>query len=647
MNIKRRFLLAIISIALAVLLLFGSVAYHIASDTSEQKEVAILRAHTKLLANVLSKQEQISEDNIRLLQQLYTSHAYAFILRHNNGDIISSKLSTFPSDIKISRLFSDIGPPDTSVRNGIITINQQRYPWATSPLPGKESELLIIHQPETSVAPIIETVAARLVIAGIVVIWIAVWAALIVASIISRRIHAHNAELQHQASHDDLTQLPNRSLLHQRMEKALAAASSQEQELVLLLMDLDRFKEVNDTLGHSTGDKLLLQVGRRLSAVLRNSDTVARLGGDEFALLLPNTSLEHAIICIKKISAALNNSFRIDENEISTQFSIGIALFPEHGRDPDTLLKYADIAMYQAKQNNTGYSVYDAEHDSYTLQRLTLARELRTAIEEDQLTLYYQPKIDISTGKVNGVEALVRWQHPEHGIIPPDEFIGIAEQNGMIDALTYQVIETAIIQCHRWRESGMNIKIAINLSARNLNNPELPDWIEDKLNQYNLPAGMLEMELTENAIMVDISCASNIFKQLSELGIPLSIDDFGTGMSSLAYLSRLPVSKLKIDRSFVMDMLQNGNNEVIVRSTIDLAHNLGFQVIAEGVETIEILNLLKQLSCDCAQGYFFTPPLPAEKLESWLQDNGWEVLSSVDSSVCVHPDESDTKLNLN
>ncbi len=646
MNIRNRFLLSIISIALIVLLLFGSIAYHIADDISEQKEVAILQIDIEQLAQVLS-QQQNNENLLTLLHQLHTHHAYLFVLRHLNGEIIPSRLTILPSRIDISRLLAKIGPPATSPRSGVIDINEQRYPWASAPLANSSLELLMIHRPEIAVTPILETVAARLIIAGIIIIWIAVWAALILASVISRRIHAHNAELQHRASHDDLTQLPNRSLLHQRTEKALAAVSLQDQTLALLVMDLDRFKEINDTLGHHVGDKLLIQVSRRISAVLRGSDTVARLGGDEFSLLLPNTSVENAIACVERISLALERPFHISDQEITASFSIGIAMFPQHGKDLENLLKYADIAMYQAKQNGAGYSVYDAEHDSYTLRRLSLARELRAAIEENQLILHYQPKIDIPTGKVNGAEALVRWQHPEHGIIPPDEFIGIAEQNGLIDSLTYWVIEAAIKQCSAWHESGMNIKVAINLSARNLHNTSLPGWIEDRLKQYSLAAEMLELELTENAIMVDISCATHILNQLSGLGMPLSIDDFGTGMSSLAYLSRLPVSKLKIDRSFVMNMTDNENNQLIVRSTIDLAHNLGYQVVAEGVETIEALNLLKQLSCDCAQGYFFTPPLPVEKLEAWLKDNGWEILSTPTTSTYSQTDKAGSKLNFN
>ncbi len=645
-NIRSRFLVAIVSIALVVLLLFGSIAYHIADDASEHKEVAILQVDVEHAAQVLSQQHN-TEDYLSFLHQLYTYHAYLFVLRNPDGEIIPSKLTILPSHIDVSHLLAEIGPPATSVRNGVISINEQRYPWASAPLTDNNLELLMIHRPEIAVTSIFETIAARLIIAGIIIIWIAVWAALILTSVISRRIHAHNAELQHRASHDDLTQLPNRSLLHQRTEKALATASLQNQKLALLVMDLDRFKEINDTLGHHVGDELLMQVSRRISSVLRDSDTVARLGGDEFSLLLPNANVENAIACVERISQALNKPFHISDQEITASFSIGIAMFPQHGDDMESLLKYADIAMYQAKQNGAGYSVYDAEHDSYTLQRLNLARELRAAIEENQLILYYQPKIDIPTAKINGVEALVRWQHPQHGIIPPDEFISIAEQNGLIDSLTYWVIEAAIKQCHIWRESGMHMKVAINLSARNLHNTSLPDWIEGKLRQHSLAADTLELELTENAIMVDISCATHILNQLSKLGIPLSIDDFGTGMSSLSYLSRLPVSKLKIDRSFVMNMTDDENNHLIVRSTIDLAHNLGYQVVAEGVETIEALNLLKQLSCDCAQGYFFTPPLPAEKLETWLKDNGWEILSTPTTSIYSQTDKPGTKLNFN
>ncbi|VAX10736.1 diguanylate cyclase/phosphodiesterase (GGDEF & EAL domains) with PAS/PAC sensor(s), partial [hydrothermal vent metagenome] len=500
MNIKRRFLLATISIALVVLFLFGGVAYYIARDTEILKETALLQTQIKATANALSDQsldQKTRDDYFKFLAKIYKSHTYILILRDQNGDIITDT-DILPPTSGLTTELTQIGPPKFIARSGNITIKGQNYPWAAAPLQQGNIELLVVHKPQTAETPLIETITSRFIIAGLIVIWIAVWAALILASVFTKRIHAHHAELQYRASHDGLTQLPNRSLLLQRLEKSLVATSLQNQQLALLVMDLDHFKEVNDTLGHPVGDQLLLQISHRVSAVLRNSDTVARLGGDEFSVLLPNTRLEHAILCVEKISAALNKSFIIEENEISTRFSIGIAMFPEHGHAPDTLLKYADIAMYQAKRNNTGYSIYNAEHDSYTLQRLTLARELCTAIEEGQLTLYYQPKIDIPTGKVNGAEALVRWQHPEQGIILPDEFIGIAEQSGLIDTLAYWVIEAAIKQCQKWRASGLKIKIAINLSASNLHNTKLPDWIEKKLNQYDLPAEMLELELTEN-----------------------------------------------------------------------------------------------------------------------------------------------------
>ncbi len=642
MNIRNRFLAAILSIALAVLLLFGSIAYYISKEAEILKEVAVLHTEIQEIAYALSDQsidQKIRDDNFKFLVRTHMPHTYIMIMRNKAGDIISDA-EILPPISQLSTKLAQIGAPKLFPRSGYLTINGENYPWASAPLQQGNVELLIIHKPKIADTPLIKTVMVRLIIAGLVIIWMAVWAALLLASMISKRIHEHNSELQYRASHDDLTQLPNRALLQQRTEKALTTAALQNQSLALLVMDLDRFKEINDTLGHHTGDKLLLQLGRRISATLRESDTVARLGGDEFALLLPNTDAEKAVACVERISQLLDKPFNINQMKITTTSSIGIAMFPQHGKDLESLLKYADIAMYQAKQNNTGFSIYDEEHDSYTIQRFTLARELRQAIDEHQLVLYYQPKIDIPTGRINGVEALVRWQHPTHGLIPPDKFIGIAEQNGLIDSLTYSVIEAAIIQCCEWRKSGINLKTAINLSARNLHNTSLPKWIEDKLNQYNLPAGMLELELTENAVMHDVNCASTIFKQLSKLGIPLSIDDFGTGMSSLSYLTSLPVSKLKIDRSFVMDLNTNKNNEVIVRSTIDLAHNLGYQVIAEGVETIEALNLLKKLSCDCAQGYFFTPPLPASKLEAWLKDNDWEILTSPATS-------SHSKLNFN
>jgi diguanylate cyclase (GGDEF)-like protein len=425
------------------------------------------------------------------------------------------------------------------------------------------------------------------------------------------------------AYHDALTALPNRTLLHDRLQQAILTAQREKKPVALLLMDLDHFKEINDTLGHDRGDRLLQQVGSRLGKTLRESDTVARLGGDEFAVLLPLAESEHATLVARKIMKALEEPFVIDNLPIAVEASIGIALYPDHGENADSLIQRADVAMYVAKHAKSGFMIYRPELDQHSPKKLALMGELHQAIEHDQLRLHYQPKIDFKTRRVTGVEALVRWQHPERGFIPPDQFIGPAEQTGLIGPLTEWVLQTAIRQCRTWRQAGTSLNMAVNLSTRNLQDPQLPRQLAKVLDACAVDAGCLELEITESAIMMNQANAMDVLTRLNAMGVGLSIDDFGTGYSSLAYLKRLPVGTIKIDTSFVIGMATNENDRVIVRSTIDLGHNLGLKVIAEGVENKESWQQLRDWGCDAAQGYYMSRPLPATDLTTWLSTSPW------------------------
>jgi diguanylate cyclase (GGDEF)-like protein len=431
---------------------------------------------------------------------------------------------------------------------------------------------------------------------------------------------AQAAALEYKATHDALTDLPNRFLFHDRLQQALRAGLREKKPLALLVMDLDRFKEINDTLGHLIGDRLLQEAGRRIRGVLRESDTVARLGGDEFALLLPGARVNDAVLVVEKVQKALARPFTLEGLSLDVEASFGIALFPEHGEDADTLIRRADVAMYVAKQAGSGYALYASEQDQYTPRRLMLIGELRHAIELNQLVLHYQPKINLRTGRVTGVEALVRWQHPQHGLIPPAEFISLAEQTGAIKPLTLWVLEEALRQCQAWHQAGLTLTVAVNLSARNLQDPQLVDQVAGFLETAGAAPSRLELEVTESVIMADPARALETLTRLSAMGVRLAIDDFGAGYSSLSYLKKLPVNELKIDKTFVINMATDDNDAVIVRSTIDLAHNLGLAVVAEGVETQASWNRLAALGCDAAQGYWMSRPLPAADLTRWLAE---------------------------
>ncbi len=389
-------------------------------------------------------------------------------------------------------------------------------------------------------------------------------------------------------------------------------------------MDLDRFKEVNDTLGHASGDELLRQVAGRLQRALRAVDTCARLGGDEFSIVLPQTAGDGAVQCAHKIQQVLTEAFVINGVSLRLGTSVGIAVYPEHGQDADTLIQRADVAMYDVKRRQAGHALYAASADPNSLERLTLANDLRTAIEQGQFELHYQPKLSLESGSLEGVEALVRWQHPRLGRVAPDRFIPLAEQSGLIRELTGWVLRQAIGTAARWRARGWELSVAVNLSPLDLLDAELPERIGAWLRAADLPASCLELELTESATMADVGRAAAAFEKLAAMGMRIAIDDFGTGMSSLSYLRRLPVDDIKIDRSFVTDMLRDEHNAVLVRSIIDLSHNLGRRVIAEGIEDGPTLERLKALGCDVAQGYFIGRPEPMARIEAMLGGEGRE-----------------------
>ncbi|WP_189330253.1 putative bifunctional diguanylate cyclase/phosphodiesterase [Actinoplanes ianthinogenes] len=447
-------------------------------------------------------------------------------------------------------------------------------------------------------------------------------AAAMIAGLVARshRVRARAfRRAAHQATHDALTGLPNRVLLHDTIAQAIATESADGSHLALLLVDLDRFKEVNDTLGHHYGDRLLIQAAQRMRDTVRDGETVARLGGDEFAILLPGvTGVADVAAFAARLQDALQAPFDLDGLSLTVAGSIGAALHPEHGDTADELLQRADIAMYTAKARRTGFAVFDQSQDSTDPRKLTLAGDLRRGIDEGQLVLHYQPKVDAQTGRVLGAEALVRWQHPEHGLIPPNDFIPLAEHTGLITPLTRFVLDSALKQCRAWLTAGHELTVAVNVSAHGLLDLDLPAEIAERLAHWRVPARLLTVEITETAIMTDPERALRVVEQLHALGVHLSIDDFGTGYSSMAYLKNLPVQELKIDRTFVSSMTTSERDAVIVRSTVELGRNLGLRVIAEGVEDIATWRQLDAAGCDALQGYYISRPVDPDAFDTWL-----------------------------
>ena len=433
-----------------------------------------------------------------------------------------------------------------------------------------------------------------------------------------------NKELEHQATHDGLTRMPNRVLFHDRFHNLLLAARRSNEPFAIGMIDLDLFKEINDTMGHHAGDMVLQHVAEACNKTLRDSDTSARMGGDEFAILLPKvTNTESAVKVCERLLAAIKSPFKIGDRTLEVGASLGLAVFPQHGEEESDLTNHADVAMYIAKKDKSGVVVFNASMGEGQSEKGAMKGELRRAINEGELVLHYQPKVAFQSDQVHGVEALVRWQHPRLGLIYPDRFISLAETGNLIKPLTQAVMNLAMLQIKEWERQGFIIPVSVNISAINLQDKEFPAAVGTMLKAHNVPGSLIELEVTETAVMTEPILAIENIRLLSELGVTVSIDDFGTGYSSMAYLQKLLVAKIKIDKSFVMQMGKGGNEEVIVRSTIELAHNLGLKAVAEGVEDEATWDRLREMGCDSAQGYYMSKPLSPDNFMEWMQNSEW------------------------
>ena len=436
-----------------------------------------------------------------------------------------------------------------------------------------------------------------------------------------RKILRQAAKSEHEALHDALTGLANRTLLTQHTEQAIRRSDQTGDPLGLFLIDLNRFKPINDTLGHAFGDRLLQLVANRLTGAVRESDTVARLGGDEFAVLLPSVSTSaNALVVAERVHRALAEAVDLDGLSVDIGCSIGVALYPTDSADAHELLKHADLAMYAAKRARLGTSVYETGLDRHSAAQLTVISDLRRALDQSELVLHYQPKADLRTGAICGAEVLCRWQHPRLGLLGPDRFIPAAEETGLIEPLTQYVLDHALAQCRTWHLAGRDVPVSVNVGAQCLHDRTFPDQVAALLEHHGRPADVLTLEITESAIIADPHRASDVLTRLRDLGVRLSIDDFGTGYSSIAYLRTMPVHEMKIDRSFTTNMRTDSSSGAITRSLLGLAHNLELEVVAEGVEDEETWSVLAALGCDIVQGYCLSRPLPADEFAVWLRD---------------------------
>jgi diguanylate cyclase (GGDEF)-like protein len=436
--------------------------------------------------------------------------------------------------------------------------------------------------------------------------------------------------LENMAFTDSLTGMPNRALFYERLEQSIHRMRMNHTSFHLLMLDLDRFKYINDTLGHHIGDQLLQEVGRRLQQAVRSTDTIARLGGDEFAAILPSDDSKNTgTVVSEKILKSLNHPIIVGQHNLTVSCSIGLVECPKNGDDINQLMQRADVAMYHAKKNRHGFTFYNSSLDQHNIIQLNLETDLYEALNDNSLELHYQPKVNLEKGNTVAVEALLRWNHPKRGNIPPEEFIPLAEHSGLIHPITRWVVDKSLKHCVQWHEQNLKISVAINLSARSLEDTSILDTFRTALRTSGLDPSYLSVELTESAVMADPYHAMNMLGKLSAMGIQIAVDDFGTGYSSLAYLKKLPVSEIKIDKSFIIDMNHDSNDEVIVHSTIDLAHNMGLSVTAEGVESQETLDKLIKLGCNQAQGHFLCEPCSSDDLSKWFFKSRWGLRANI------------------
>lgn len=433
--------------------------------------------------------------------------------------------------------------------------------------------------------------------------------------------------LEQLAFKDALTSLPNRSLFRDRLEQTLLSSSESNKPFALMILDLDRFKEINDTLGHHMGDLVLQQVGARLRAQLGIGDTIGRLGGDEFAILLQGAEPPNAIAASKRLQDALKKAFEVDGHNFYLGVSIGIAMFPDHGDSSSVLLQRADVAMYTAKNTKSGHRFYSPDLDQHNPEKLEMAADLRKALYDKQFDLYFQPKLNLRTDIVESVEALARWERGDKGMVSPDIFIPMLEQTGQVTELTRWVLEQSLVQARSWRDSGLPLTVAVNLSVRDLQSPDIVSLIFDMLSRHQVSTLSLDLEITENSVMSDPVRALETLGHLSSAGLNVTIDDFGTGYSSLSYLKKFPAKTIKIDKSFVIGMDKDKNDYAIVRASVGLAHHMGLKVVAEGVENKQVLESLREMGCDYAQGYYIGKPMPIEDFKGWSAQSPWPVIS--------------------
>jgi diguanylate cyclase len=634
-SLRRRLVFGSVGLAVAVSVIFISVAYKLAGDLGESIE---LENTSKLATQLIQQMSLISSQPLEdstPSQQLKTSHIFQSL----DAEVVGIEIWFVEQQVTVRNYPEWAYPNDVSMAiesgiesSGFIENDKERLFWIYKSDSDSGFAVLLLRRIST-LNKALEYVVKRLSITAFLTFWVAVWAALVISALITNRFEKNNKRLAYMANHDDLTKLPNRyyliSVLNDFLRKIKnSEASVKQSKGTLLLIDLDKFKEVNDTMGHAAGDELLVSIAKRLSELAGSKGEVIRYGGDEFVIWYEGLDSVTAESVAQDIVFACRQPLLVNNNQFEIGASIGVACYPEHGTKIDELFKRADIAMYHAKKLRLGYQLFDQTLNSKSDLWVTLRGQLNNALKHNQFILHYQPKVRLPEGTILGVEALVRWDHPEEGLLAPGVFIDIIEQSIVIHEFTRYVLKQAIMQCRLWLNDGIQISVAVNLSPYNLRDDEFIPFLKEQLSFHRVPPELIEIELTESGTMFDLKVAQRVFPELRAVGVKLSIDDFGTGMSSLAYVKKLDVNYIKIDRSFISNITSDYRDEAVIKSMLLLCSDLNKEVIAEGVETLEQVEKLHGLGCKLAQGYYFGKPMDPILVTPLLTKNA-PVLSKV------------------
>ncbi len=629
MNLKKLLVLAFTSIIAFTVTVFALISYNLSSDIAIKQRAEFLQHLT---------QEEAKRLGMQLIPEAMADRrVIAGMLDYRDGqgsvNVVADKNGIVASSLAPAVLQEKLSLKERQLREllasesdkGHFSIDGRLYVWARASIADSGLRLLNIHFDIGSISTAMSTLTTRLIVISLVIVWLASWAVLIFATVISQRLQQKNIELEYRSVHDELTDLGNRNFLQSTLNAIISSDRLQQKRAAILIVDIDRFKEINNTLGHHAGDAILEGVAERLLKALRSSDVVTRFGSDEFAVIAMIDDVEDSHSVANKIIAAMATPFEVSGQMLNIDVSMGIALYPKHGFDATTLMRHADVAMYQAKDRADNYVVYNRSFDPHSKRKLELINQLKSAIANGQMHLYYQPKFNLNSSEFDAVEVLLRWHHPTKGVIPASDIIPLAEQIGVMQSISNWVLDSALKFCSEQRKQGRYINVSINLSAQDMEDTNLAEKVAKLLAQYHVEAKMLTLEITESVLITANKRVVSLFHKLSELGVQIAIDHFGTGYTSLSFLNRLAVNEIKIDSSFVT-AIDKQNNETMVRSIIDLSHSMSYRVVAEGVETIAVLEKLRELKCDAVQGYYLSYPMDESELVAWLDDSTKEII---------------------